>query len=228
MAPQITVVSPERIAAEMQSMLVDANRGPAVRLFLESGLAAAVLPEIVAEVARDPRTEETLRVLERLDGPGFPLALAALLARWTDAAGAQEIGRRWRLSNQHTDRVAWLLAHRDALREVRGKPWSALYPILVAEGTEDLLSLGEAEARAGYRDPQELAWCRTLLEQPREVIDPAPLLTGEDLKRLGVPPGPIYRVVLDRARGAQLDGLVRTKDESLQLAERILRETEEP
>ena len=47
MAGQIVAVSAERIAQEMDRMLVDPGRGEAVRLLLATGLAAAVLPEIV-------------------------------------------------------------------------------------------------------------------------------------------------------------------------------------
>jgi poly(A) polymerase len=57
--------------------------------------------------------------------------------------------------------------------------------------------------------------------QPREVLDPLPLLTGEDLLRHGIPPGPQYRALLQRLREAQLDGEIRTQAEALELADRL-------
>ena len=78
MAPEITVVSPERIGAEMQRALTDAHRSRAVRLLLETGLAAAILPEIVPHDAEQAEgLERTLATLDRLAGPALPLALAA-------------------------------------------------------------------------------------------------------------------------------------------------------
>ena len=45
MAPEITVVSAERIAAEMEAMLLDEHRSQAMRLLLETGLLGEILPE---------------------------------------------------------------------------------------------------------------------------------------------------------------------------------------
>ena len=56
--------------------------------------------------------------------------------------------------------------------------WSALQPLLVAEGIGDLLTLMDAASPAGRK---AAAHCRRLLAQPRERLDPPPLLTGDDL-----------------------------------------------
>ena len=64
MAGQIHVVSPERIAMEMRPLLADPGRGGAVRLLVETGLAAAVLPEIV------PGDDGTAAAGSRAGGPG--------------------------------------------------------------------------------------------------------------------------------------------------------------
>jgi tRNA nucleotidyltransferase/poly(A) polymerase len=227
MAGEITVVSAERIAGEMERMLVDRHRVRAVRLLVETGLAAGVLPEIVpASPAGRDRLDAVLAVLDRLAQPGFPLALATLLHLGTDAAAAAGVCRRWRLSNRQTERTAWLVEHHAALREPRSLRWSQLQPLLVAEGIDDLISLEEAAALAARRDTSHLAWCRSLLAQPSEVLDPPPLLTGDDLLRHGVRPGPVYRVLLQRIREAQLDGEIRTPDDALALADRLWRDDE--
>ncbi len=126
MAGQIGAVSPERIAMEMGRMLSEPGRGEAVRLLLETGLAGAVLPEIApADDAGRGRLDRALAVLERLDHPGFALALAALLGGLADARAARQVCLRWRLSNKDTDRVVWLLAHRADLGGARTMRWSA-------------------------------------------------------------------------------------------------------
>jgi poly(A) polymerase len=118
MAPQITVVSAERIADELQKILVDPHRARGMRLFMDLGLAAAALPELLpmrglpqgpptAEAALPPPGrpgptpqegghhadlwEHVLRVLDLLGpGPSFPLALAALLH---DVGKPRTVGR---------------------------------------------------------------------------------------------------------------------------------------
>ena len=223
MASQIVAVSPERIAAEMQRILVDAHRARAVRMTVETGLAAAILPEVVpADEPARARLEATLAVLDRLSQPSFPLALAALLHGWVDPAGAEAICRRWRLSSKQAGRVAWLVADRGVLPHARSMPWSKLQKVLVAEGIGELLDFEEAVARAGSDETSVIDWCRSLLGQPREALDPPPLVSGDDLIRHGVPPGPKYRVLLERIRDAQLDGEIHTRQEALELADRIL------
>jgi hypothetical protein len=128
------------------------------------------------------------------------------------------------LSNDQTGRVRWLVGHHAALVGAPSAAWSASQRILIAEGIEDLLALLEAAASAGYGQmtPEEMAWCRAKLAQPREVLNPPPLLTGDDLIRHGVPTGPAYRHLLEQVRNAQLDGEIHAKDDALALVDRLL------
>jgi poly(A) polymerase len=125
--------------------------------------------------------------------------------------------QRWRLSNKETERVAWLVEHHSALETARAMRWSMLQPLLVAEGIGDLLRLTEAASPAGA---EAAAHCRSLLAQPRQVLDPPPLLTGDDLLAQGIPSGPEYKTLLQRTRTAQLDQEVRTKAEALAMMEK--------
>lgn len=222
MASEIHAVSPERIAMEMRRLLADARRASGVQLLVETGLAAHVLPEIVpCGPSEREQFDETLDVLGRLgDDCGFPLALATVLAPTVDAAGARSVCRRWRLSNKETGRIGWLVEQRDALAAAPTMRWSLLQPLLVAEGSADLLMMIEA------RQPGDAAaaHCRRLLDRPREELDPPPLVTGDDLQALGIPAGPDYKVLLDRLRVAQLDGEIHDRREALAMAERWRRE----
>lgn len=223
MANELAVVSPERIAAEMQRTLVDRHRAGGVRLLVESGLARVVLPEVLGRGAEhEERLAWGLAVMERLDGPSFALALAALLGQLVDAPAAREVCRRWRLANQITDRTGWLVEHRESLRGATSMRWSALQPLLVHEGAADLIALGEAAALAGFGRAADAEFCRRMRERPPEELDPPPLVTGDDLLALGVPSGPVYRAILRRVRNAQLDGNARSKDEALAMAAAIV------
>jgi tRNA nucleotidyltransferase (CCA-adding enzyme) len=48
-------------------------------------------------------------------------------------------------------------------------------------------------------------------------------LKGQDLKELGVAPGPIYREVLQAVLDARLNGRVQTRKEELALARTLIR-----
>ena len=220
MADGITVVSPERIAVEMRRMLVGPRPSDAVRMMIDTGLAAAILPEIVPrDDAGKRRLETVLEVVSRLSQPGFPLALAALLHESADGPAVRKVCRRWRLSNQETDRSVWLVDNLGAVSDAPTLRWSVLQKILISEGIEDLLSLHEAARPA---DAEDVAYCRAQLRKPCEQLDPPPLITGDDLAQHGIPPGPKYRDLLAAVRDAQLDEEILTRSEALAMVDRMM------
>lgn len=227
MAPQINIVSAERITQEMRAMLVHANRAQALESLLGLGLLAEILPE--APVGGD-LWQRTLGLLESLSAPSFEVALAGLFWHVPDGARethalVTEVARRWRLSNKELERIVWLVEHRDSLRAAQQLPWPRLQRLLIAPGIEELLALHEAAevvvtVDASAKD--DLMFCREQLRLPPEVLNPAPLLTGDDLLRHGVPSGPRFKLLLERVRDAQLDGEVTTNEEALRLVDRFL------
>ncbi len=275
MAPQLTVVSAERIAAEMESMLIDQHRARAMNMLLETGLLEVVLPELGARGegrgasaeglgdrgqgtgdgkrpaedrvqqansplspcgrgaggegardrgegrgTRDDRNtwEHTLRILDGLRLPTFALCLAVLLDEIGEEQIAEQVGRRWRLARKDFERAGWLIANKNVLTGARQLPWSQLQPLLVHEGIFESLSWGDALAAVGELDPLELAFCTERLALPPEQLNPPPLVTGDDLMALGIPPGKRYSQLLRKIRAAQLDGQVKNKAEALALA----------
>jgi poly(A) polymerase len=225
MASEITVVSPERIAMEMRRVLTESGRVQGIRLLVDLDLAAAVLAEIAPrdELAHS-RLENALIVLGRLQEPSFPLALAALLAAQDDAKMVRGVGLRWKLSNKESDETAWLVEHRGALTGAHSQRWSKLQPVLSHSCAESLVALHEASSP---QDTDDAAYCRQRLAEPREKLDPPPLLTGDDLRRLGLLPGPQFKKILQTIRDAQLDGEIQTKTEAMTMAMELSR-SEQP
>ncbi len=216
MAPQITVVSAERIADELRKLLTNPNHGRVVRLLHEIGLVKPILPELVPTFDED--WGYLVRVAESLTpGASFPLAFAVLLHRLTRMA-AEEIADRLRLSNAEKSRLVWLVEQHTSLLDAPTMRPSRLKPLLVHPGIDDLLWLHRAIAVASDRGTDHYEFCvRLLRETPREELDPPPLLTGNDLKALGMRPGPEFKRLLDAVREAQLDGAVRSRDEAVAL-----------
>ncbi len=194
--------------------------------------------------------QQTLATLEKLSEPQFALALAALLHRVGAVAGelpgaesgsqaaaamaqraaqivaaakaAEEVGRRWKLTNQERETTVWLVAHQEDLRAVSHRPWSAVQPVLADPRAPALVELMAAQAAAGMSDPADVDFCRQKLALPPDVLDPPPLVTGEDLLQLGVPEGRTIGALLRRIRQAQLDGQVHGRIEALELARKLL------
>jgi poly(A) polymerase len=219
MGPQIVAVSAERVAAEMRLMLASIHRSRAVALLRKVGLLNVLLPEL--SEATPTAIATTQRVLEALAEAEFPLALAGLLHAVVEPAACLEIGRRWKLANRETERTHWLLEKQRSLVNASQTPWPKLQRLLIAEGIEDLLALHAAIAHSAAQPATYVDYCRELLKKPPEELNPAPLITGDDLITHGVPRGKLYRWLLDAVRDAQLEKQVTTRAEALALVDRL-------
>ncbi len=250
MAAEVVVVSAERIAQEMRAMLVHPRRAAVLRLLVDAGLLAHVLPEVLAlrgaprEAPHHPEEdlwEYMLRVMDQLRDPSFAVVLAAVLHKVGKPATclsaeraaalpeheavstriAGDVCRRWRLSRSEEDRVTWLVQNHTVLSHARAMRWPRLQRLLISPGTTDLLDLQEAVAKAASGDTSEIDHCRRLLAQPPEHLNPRPLISGDDLIRHGIPPGERYKGLLEAVREAQLEGTIRTKREALALVDQL-------
>lgn len=194
-APEITVVSAERIAEELRKLLAHPSRGRGVRLLREFDLIGPVVPELLGsfDVPQGPPSaptgtlwEHTVRVVELLDDrASFPLAFGALLhdigkprtfARTPDkytfhrheqegARIAEKIADRLKLSNAEKARIAWLVEKHQYLADAPTMRLSRLKPILVHPGIADLLALHRADALASGKSLEHVEFCERLLRE---------------------------------------------------------------
>jgi poly(A) polymerase len=138
---------------------------------------------------------------------------------------ASEICLRLKLSTVERVRVEWLVDKHQYLCDAPIMRASRLKPILVHPGIGELLALHRADSIASGKPVTHVEFCEKMLrETPHEVLNPPPPISGNDLTALGVEPGPIYKKLLDAVREAQLEGLVNSKEEALELVQRLLTE----
>jgi len=216
-APQIAVVSAERIAEELRKLLAHPNRARGVKLLREFDLIAPVLPEL-----ESANWDDVVRVEELLEGEvSFELAFAAMLHRLVPSQ-VERVADRLKLSRAESVRLAWLVQMHESLLESPTMRLSRLKPILIHPGIGELLALHRAIARAGGRSVEHVAFCEAMLrETPPEELNPPPLVTGEDLIALGLKPGPEFKRLLDAVRERQLENRLRSKDAGLQLVREL-------
>ncbi|HEY3249191.1 MAG TPA: CCA tRNA nucleotidyltransferase [bacterium] len=249
-AGTITQVSAERIRDELLRLLVAPARGQGVRLLDESGLLAAVLPEVSAMrgVEQPPEFHpegdvftHTVLALEQLRDPSPELALATLLhdvgkprtfERAPDRirfnghaeAGAQiaeDICRRLRLSGEATSRVVTLVAEHLRIKDlVQMRPAKAQRFLLRPE-TAEHLELHRVDCLASHGDLTIYRWATA---QRVTLLAKRPamprLLSGDDLIAMGYRPGPQFSLMLEAVEDAQLEGTIATRGEAVALVQR--------
>jgi poly(A) polymerase len=176
-------LSGERIAKELLKLLAADNPVPAVRLMRKSG----VLGEILPTGADSWRFEHLVEIETELLFSCDPLLrLAALLP--DDVQKVRAAASRLRLSNADRERlegacsdavriVSWM-----SPREMRRAIWK-----LGPRRVKDRALLGWAASRGTAAAPQ---W-RLLMIYPDTWTAPEFPLTGEEIKKAGVPEGPL-------------------------------------
>src|SRR5262245_26729758 len=235
------LVHPRR--ARGMNLMFDLNLVPPI---LPELVPMKGLPQGLPTAPAGDLWDHVMRVLELLaPEPSFELAMGALLHdvgkprtigwandRYTfyhhEHVGrrmAEEIAVRLKLSNEERKRIAWLVDKHQYLCDAREMRTSKLKRIFVHPGIRELLALHRADAQAWGRPTDDVSHCEALLETwTPEDLDPVPMLTGDDLKALGLPQGPPYKELLGAVREAQREGEVTSKAQALELVERLLRE----
>lgn len=213
MAPLVATVSGERIRNELERILATPRAARGVRLLDETGLLPHVLPEATGD---REALELGIETLAHLGGSGLELGLAALLTARGNPGAAPAIAERLHLSRQERDRLAWLVRNHDAPATALEGPVCALKRLARMPDFPALLELFRARSLAAGRGLEihaRLA-ARVAGWSPAE-LSPPRLLDGNDLRALGLAPGPRYAEILTALEDAQLEGELRTKEAAL-------------
>jgi poly(A) polymerase len=223
MAHLVTTVSPERIAAELRTLVSRPGRRRGLELLAQTGLAREVLPEVApADGAAGDREawHDSARIIEALDEPELASALAILAARLPPES-PRHIAARLRLSTRDLKTACWLheaVAFVDGIGagDLDQCPWSQLQPWLAHDAAFLLADLLRARAACGHGSAATAGWVTAKLQMPREHLDPSPLVTGNDLLSAGVPAGRAVGQTLAALRALQLDGRITTRDAAME------------
>ncbi|MFM9966594.1 MAG: CCA tRNA nucleotidyltransferase [Planctomycetaceae bacterium] len=157
-----------------------------------------------ADLIRESSSNTLLTALRLLEAPSFELAFAVLLQ---GVSNVEVICRRLKLSNDELERIAWLVRQQAALREADKLSLAKLKRLLAHPFRDDLLALTRVMLLAEQADLQTVLFCEKFLEEtPADVLNPLPLVTGDDLINLGLKPGPRFKQLLEEVRDAQLNG----------------------
>jgi poly(A) polymerase len=207
-AHDLTGVSRERIGNEVRRMLLHSSRARAVDLIESLGLAPSVLGE-----SAPTGDHALLRALPVTAGFAESLAAWMLGRLASDTSPARQ--RRWRealiLSNDESDLLAAILILRPCITGTWvGGDRAVRKRLAAAPGFAGAMAILRAE-----HHPVVATVDADLPALRAEGIQPAPLVTGDDLVAMGMCPGPAFRPMLDRAYDLQLIGGFSDRDAAL-------------
>ena len=232
-APRISVISGERIYDELGKMLCQPSAAEAMKLLGDLGLAEAIFPELFtrpstcsgrSELVEDrpalwPKAMNRLAaVAKRKDQT---LNFAALLCELEEKTIAS-ICRRWGASND-LRLICWLAGHLNDWKQAAEMSLADFKRLMAHKQFSPCLPCG-AQERAASGGSEILT--RRAIRRGKsilpETVAPSPLVTGADLKVLGLTEGPGLGKILHALYDAQLNEEISTRREAMELARRII------
>ncbi len=238
-ARDILDISWERIRDELIRLFTGPRCGLGLDLLNESGLLVHILPEVSA-MREIPQSRESLpgidvythtrTALETLRKPSAVLAFGTLLhdvgkpstysKRYEGHAEAGSkisagVCRRLRMSKQEINRITDLVRmHMDFvnLPEMRGNTWMKL---LRKPDIGDHLELYRVNSLSNRKGLDGYKSYLRKLKQYRENPVPQPLITGNDLIKIGYSPGPLFAKILQTVADLQMQGALRTQKDAV-------------
>lgn len=217
-ANNITKISGERIAAELEAILVSPNRSQGASLLFETGLAEAIFPGFTAE-----EVKSGIKVLAQLRKKvDFALAIVSFFVG-CGTEFALEKCKVLKLSRSLSKQMKFLLSNRDRLLDEQ-MSLAQLKMILAEPYFWDLYELQRAILEAAAESLAPLTKLNRAIMALRGIeLKPKPLLDGHELIRLGAVPGPALGQLAQELYIAQLEGTFQTRPQARNWAQNWLK-----
>jgi len=216
-ASKLPRISAERIRMELEAMLTGPRCAQAVEWLAECGAL-----DYLWDGAEQLRERWSQRVsvlkLSPTERRSFELACAALL-HIDDVETCRAACAALRCSNYTTDRVSWLIRQQHALDQPDALTLADLKLLMAEAGFEELLQLTTALHMADGRETGRVDEIRKrAAEIPEDQVAPPPLVTGDDLIKAGLRPGPAFKEALFQVYYRQLQNEITDKATALEAA----------
>ncbi|MEK7205117.1 MAG: CBS domain-containing protein, partial [candidate division NC10 bacterium] len=211
-----------RLSTELQLILQEARPFPILQRLQQLGVLAAIHPRLGVDATTEQRFTRAGEVLtwygllyQETPPASWLVYLLTLLAE-LKATEARAILRRINPPARVATTVSRGLARLRALTRdflhARELPPSRVYRWLTEASLEVVLAL-----MARMERPELRKAIGDFLSTTRRV---RPILRGDDLRALGIRPGPIYRDILNSLLYARMDGHVQSRDDELRFVRR--------
>jgi tRNA nucleotidyltransferase/poly(A) polymerase len=210
MAPEIRLVSAERIREELGRILTEGRAALGFRMLAESGLLAATLPAV-------EWNEHLKRSLEQIPAKA-PVDFAfGVLLHDLSPDEIQRIVAGLKLSGSEMNHVGHLVRSLPRFRMLCDLSMSELKRFLRLPRFEDHMDLARICAVASDGDLHAYNFAVSKrLQWTAQDVAPEPLISGDDLIGLGFSPGPLFKDILTRVEDEQLEGRLQAREQALE------------
>ena len=218
----LEAISAERVWMELEAILTAPSRAGGWKLLCHTGLREHLSEPWSPNAEEDAAIQRRIAFLpDRVIPPALALA-AVLYSR--EPTNVRDICRALRLSKQQSKAVLWLVHSLPLVRDEPSLELADLKLLLADCNWEQLLELLRIDLIAADAD---LALYDRIRERaagiPPAGISPPPLLNGDDLAALGIPPGPELGELLAALYRAQLNERISTREQAMAMVRMWIR-----
>jgi poly(A) polymerase len=129
---------------------------------------------------------------------------------------AEAICRRLRFSNDDTEQILALVDNHMRFGNVEKMKASTFKRFVRLPRFDEHLELHRLDCKASHRKLRMYDYTRRkMAELTPAAINPAPLVTGDDLVADGYSPGPLFKEILTAVEDAQLDSTLQSKEQAM-------------
>ncbi len=214
-------ISPERVWQELEQILTSPSRATGWSLLVETGLG----DHLAAGWRFDERAQAPIRGrLERLSDSVIeaPLALAAVVCDRSPEEIAR-VCRGLRLSNRRSKAVVWLTRSLRMVTDERSLELADLKLLMAEADWPCLLELLRIDLLARDADIKVYDEVRRRASAiAADDVAPPPLLSGDNLGAMGMPPGPQFGEILSAIYRAQLNEEITNRDQAAAMARELM------
>lgn len=230
-APLIVHVSEERIRDELEFMVQGPSARRSFQMLSEFGLLERVFAgwdesSWPGSERRPKAWKRALVILEELERENpersKEVSWAALFLESGSPKLAIELGSRLRMPRAEAKTIAQLIEDEPKIEACEEMREATLLRLLLSSHAEDLLELHRARRRAQGQDLRCYEICAKRREDlHREGRGIPALIDGNDLRGLGLEPGPHFAGILREIEDLALERKLRTREEALSYVSKL-------
>lgn len=136
---------------------------------------------------------------------------------------AREIVERLRFSSKQAEQIVHTVYDHMKPMHVRDMKRSTLRRFLALDHIDTILAVHKADCLASNGNLNNLYYIQEIQKQlENEPIIPPPLIKGQHLLSLSIPPGPIYGKILRQIQTLQLEGKITNTDQAMDYIEKFI------
>lgn len=204
MSASIQTVAKERVREELVKMLLGQDPERAIDLLQQSGILNVLFPNLLSDDVVFDKTRQMLKKLHPFTDEVFAICAFLFFSFQKDKQQVVQFCEKLRFANKIHHQVIAILENCERCFTLLDLNVASLKRFLRQENIHKILNLHHAACHINNLSNKNYDFARQSLQKFSNKLFPNKVISGYDLKEMGVPPGPLYKKILYDVEDQQL------------------------